>query len=259
VRPAADPVLRLPVLALIDQQRLWIAGWALGLAALAAFFTSLTRTIVDTLDRSDIPMMRIYFQRLGVSAYSDFLGAMWFGSALFLISAFVVVQVNGWSADDGEGRLEAILTAPVSRGRVVIERLAALLVAVGIIEAVTSLVVYWSAQRNEIVVAGERLALASLLVLPVAFAFGGIGHALVGWRPRVAVVALSTLAVVSYFTQQFAPLFDWPDWIRNTSLYALYGMPLKEVDWPGIGGLVAIGAAGTAGAVVAMRRRDVGG
>src|SRR5206468_1612818 len=34
-RPARDPLLRTPVLAIVDQQRVWIAAWALGLAALA--------------------------------------------------------------------------------------------------------------------------------------------------------------------------------------------------------------------------------
>jgi ABC-2 type transport system permease protein len=95
-------------------------------------------------------------------------------------------------------------------------------------------------------------------VLPVAYAFSGIGHALVGWRPRVAVAILGTLAVVGYFAQQFTALFQWPDWVSNVSLYALYGTPMSKDDSGGIATLIAIGLAGTAVAIVAMRRRDVG-
>ena len=92
----------------------------------------------------------------------------------------------------------------------------------------------------------------------IGYAFAGIGHALVGWRPRVAVAALGTLAVVGYFAQQFGPLFQWPDWVNNISLYALYGTPMSKDDWTGLGTLIAIGTVGTAIALFAMRHRDVG-
>jgi len=257
-RPAADPLLRLPVLALVDQQRLWVVTWAIGLAALASFLTSLTKTVVDALASSDVPAMRVYFERAGITAYSDFVGVIWFGTLLLLISLFVVAQVNGWAADDAEGRLEAILAAPVSRARVVLERVAAVVVAIALVVAASSAAVYVAADSNAISLPLGRFILASAAVLPVGYAFAGIGHALVGWRPRLAVVALGTIAAVSYLVQQFAPLFGWPDWVKNTSLYALYGTPLSKDDWAGIATLIAIGTAGTAVALVVMRRRDVG-
>jgi len=166
--------------------------------------------------------------------------------------------VNGWAADDAEGRLETILSAPVSRARVVVERIAAVVVASAVLVAVSSLAVYLTATSTGISLPGGRFVFASAAVLPVAYAFSGIGHALVGWRPRVAVAILGALAVVGYFAQQFAPLFQWPDWVTNISLYALYGAPMSEDDWGGIATLIAIGLAGTAVAIVAMRRRDVG-
>jgi len=257
-RPARDPLLRLPVLAIVDQQRVWIVAWALGLALLAAFLTSITKTMVDALGSSDVPVLRAYFERAGINAYADFVGVIWFSTLLLLISLFVVAQVNGWAADDNEGRLETILSAPVSRGRVVVERIAAVLVACTAVVAVSSLAVYLTAMSTGISLPGGRFVLASAAVLPVAYAFAGIGHALAGWRPRVAVDALGTLAVVGYFAQQFTPLFQWPDWVSNISLYALYGTPMSKDDWGGIATLVAIGVAGTAVAIVAMARRDVG-
>lgn len=257
-RPAGDPLLRAPVLAIVDQQRVWIVGWALGLAVLAAFLTSLTKTMVDAFGNSDIPMLRAYFERLGINAYADFVGVIWFSTLLLLISVFVAVQVNGWAADDAEGRLETVLSAPVSRARVVIERIAAVVAASAVLVAVSSLAVYLTATSAGISLPGGRFVLASAAVLPVAYAFSGIGHALVGWRPRAAVAILGALAVAGYFGQQFAPLFQWPDWVTNLSLYALYGTPMSKDDWSGIATLIAIGVAGTAIALLVMRRRDVG-
>ncbi len=255
-RPSADPLLRFPVLALVDQQRWWLIGWTAGLVALAYFLTSLARTIVDSM--LGIASLRVYFDRLGVAAYSDFVGVLWFGTGLFILSALTVAQINGWAADDGEGRLEAALANGASRGRIVVERIAALLVIVGVVAAVSASVVYATARALEITLPGDRMALATALELPVVFAFAGIGAALVGWRPRAAVLVLGAVAVVSYFLQQFGAVFNWPDWVGRLSIYQLYGNPLSRDDWPGIATLVAIGVAGTAVALVAMRRRDVG-
>jgi ABC-2 type transport system permease protein len=257
-RPAGDPLLRVPVLALVDQQRVWIAFWSIGLAVLAAFLTSITKTMVDAFASSDIPIMRAYFERLGIGAYASFVGVIWFGTLLLLVSLFVAAQVNAWAADDAEGRLDAILSAPVSRARVVVERIAAVLAACTSLIAVSSLAVYATAGSTGITLPGDRFVLASAAVLPVAFAYAGIGHALVGWQPRIAVIALGLVAIVGYFTQQFAPLFSWPDWVKSLSLFALYGTPMSSDDWSGIATLIAIGAVATVVAVIAMRRRDVG-
>jgi ABC-2 type transport system permease protein len=257
-RPAGDPLLRVPVLAIVDQQRVWIVSWAVGLAVLAGFLTSITKTMVDAFGNSDIPMLSAYFERAGINAYADFVGVIWFSTLLLLISVFVAVQVNGWAADDAEGRLEMILSAPVSRGRVVVERIAAVVISCAAIVAMSSLAVYLTATSSGISLPGGRFVFASAAVLPVAYAFSGIGHALVGWRPRVAVAVLGTLAVVGYFAQQFVPLFQWPDWVTNISLYALYGTPMSKDDWSGIATLIGIGTAGTTVALVVMRGRDVG-
>jgi len=78
------------------------------------------------------------------------------------------------------------------------------------------------------------------------------------WRPRLAVPVLGALTVTSYFTQQLGPLFSWPEWVRNTSFFALYGSPIASaVEWPKMGALVAVGVIGTAVAVALMRTRDV--
>ncbi|HEY3218037.1 MAG TPA: ABC transporter permease subunit [Candidatus Limnocylindria bacterium] len=255
-RPSSSTLLRLPVVAMVEQQRGWLIGWTIALAALAYFLTSLGRSIVDGM--MAIPSLQVYFGRLGINAYADFIGVLWFGTFLFIVSGLAIATVNGWAADDGEGRLEQILAEGASRGRVVVERIAALMVIAAIVSAVSSTVVFFGARALDLAVPGDRMAIATLDVLPVVLAFAGIGALLVGWRPRIAVVLLGTVAVLSYFVQQFYAIFDWPDWVGRLSIYQLYGTPLSKDDWGGIAALVAIGLAGTAFAVAAMRRRDVG-
>ena len=257
--PSRDPLLRLPVLGPLRQQRIWVAAWLVGFIALSASLISITRTIVDSLTSSEVPFMRAYFERAGLGVYDSFVGVIWLSTAMLLLSAYAIVQVASWSADDAEGRLATILSAPVSHARVILERLATLLVAVGLIAAASAVAVYVVAGGQGITLDGGRVALAAALLLTIPFAFGSIGQFVSASRPRIAVVALSAVAVFSYFVQQFVPLFDLPDWVANLSLYTLYGTPMSgDIKWAGVAGLVGIGAVATAASLVALRRRDVG-
>ena len=110
----------------------------------------------------------------------------------------------------------------------------------------------------DITVPIDRFIVATVLMLPVAFAIAAIGQLLVGWRPRLAVVLLGAVTVAGYFIQQFAPLFNWPDWVANFSFFGLYGTPMTRYEWVGIALLVVIGVFGTAGSIVSLQRRDVG-
>jgi len=254
--PARDPLLRLPVLATIDQQRGWIVGWGAALAVLAYFMASLAHSIVESF--KDVPAMQVYFQRAGISGAGDVVGVSWFSTALLILAIFAVAQVNAWAADDAEGRLELTLAAGASRPRIVLERIAALLIAAGIVAAVSSVAVYLGAQAFDIPIPVGRLALATALMLPVVFAFGAVGHALVGWRPRLAVVLVAGVAVVAYFIQQFAPFFDIPSWVARTSPFVLYGTPMTSVDWGGAATLTVIGTVFTLVGIAAIEGRDIG-
>jgi ABC-2 type transport system permease protein len=257
--PSRDPLLRLPVLGPLRQQRLWVAAWLVGFVALSALLISITRTIVDSLTSSEVPFLRAYFDRAGLGVYDSFVGVIWLSTAMLLLSAYAIVQVAGWSADDAEGRLATILSAPVSHARVILERLATLLAAVGLISAASAIAVYIVASGQGITLDGGRVALAAALLLTIPFAFGSIGQLVSASRPRIAVVALSVVAVFSYFVQQFVPLFQLPDWVANLSLYTLFGTPMSgDIKWAGVAGLVGIGAVATAASLVALRRRDVG-
>jgi ABC-2 type transport system permease protein len=253
---ARDPLLRLPVLATLDQQRGWILGWSIGLAVLAYFMTSLAHSVAESFN--DVPAMAIYFARAGINGASSVVGVIWFSLALLFVVIFAVAEVNGWAADDAEGRLEVALAAGASRRRIVLERISTLLIAAAIVAAVSTVVVYLAAKTFSIAVPLDRLAIATALMLPVVFAFGAVGHALVGWRPRVAVVLMATIAVLSYFVEQFAPAFDTPEWVARTSFFTLYGTPMTSVDWGGAATLIGIGAIGTVVALMSMQGRDVG-
>ena len=103
------------------------------------------------------------------------------------------------------------------------------------------------------------IALATALLLPFGLAFGSLGAALAGWIPRATVLLLSGYAVVSYFLTQFVPLFRWPQWVENVSIFYLYGTPLTTgVYWTGFWVLIAIIAIAMTVGLLSFERRDLG-
>src|ERR1039458_8039779 len=69
----------------------------------------------------------------------------------------------------------------------------------------------------------------------------------------------SMVAVAGFYIPLFAPLFTWPSWVLDLSLFHLYGTPLTTgVYWTGLWVMVAIVVVGFGGAMAAMRGREVG-
>jgi len=257
VRPAGNPLLRVPVLAILDQQRVSLVAWTAVVAALGLFFLSFTRTLVDAMLAT--PSFRVYMERAGIATYTAFIGLSWFSALVLLVSLYAIVQANGWAADDQEGRLEIFAAQPISRARIVVERLAALLIGAAVIVAASSLALLIGAASADISLEVGRVVVGTALTLLVAFAFGGLGAAGVGWRPRLTLGILAAVAIVGYFVQELAPLFQWPEWLANLSVYALYGNPvMTSIDWAREATLLAIGAAASFAALIAMQRRDIG-
>ena len=255
-QPSKNPLLRLPVFRIIYEQRVGLLAWMVSIGLLALFMTSLAKSVADLVNT--IPVLRVY-----VSGQGDLnravISVFWFGTLPLLLAVFAVTQVSRWTTDDTEGRLEMVLSAPVSRWRVALEREGALLVATTLIAVVGSAVTLWAADAQGISLGVGPIALATALLLPFGLAFGSLGAALAGWIPRATVLLLSGYAVASYFLTQFAPLFHWPRWVENLGIFYLYGTPMTTgVYWTGFTILMAIIAVAMTVGLLSFQRRDLG-
>jgi ABC-2 type transport system permease protein len=186
-------------------------------------------------------------------------GYAWFGLLQLLVALYAVTQVGRWAADDTEGRLEMILSAPVRRTRIMIERAATLVISCSAIIAAGAFLSGAVAVSQGIQLNAGDVLRAALLLLPFGLAFGALGLAVAGRFPRAALPALASFAVVSYFLQQVGPLFRWPEAIINLSVFKLYGTPLVSgVYWTGLWSMLGICLAGLTLALIGIQRRDVG-
>jgi ABC-2 type transport system permease protein len=256
--PSRAPFWRIPVVRGIYDRRAGLTVWTAGVSLVAALFVVLTKTIVQPL--LSIPSLATYFASFIHGAlYPSFLSFIWFGFAQLLLAGFAIAQVARWSAEDTDGRLELILSNPVSRPQVVLERAVVLAFGALIIAAVSGAAVGIESHYQSIDLDARRLAEASLLLVPFTLVFAAIGALLAARFPRATVGILGGFAFVSYLMLQFGPIFNLPAWVQNLSAFKLYGQPLTTgVDQTGLMIMLAIAIVGFAASAVIMQRRDVG-
>lgn len=252
---ARNPLLRIPVLSTLWEQRWSLLGWMAGSFLLMALIGNVAKSGATLIEQT--PSMKFWLQP-GVSPFTSMVSVTW-GSVLGLVvAAYAIVQTARWAGQDGSGRLELTLAEPISRWRVVVQR-AVELGAGSLVISVAGAVGLLAAAAGQHETVGGPLWTATFLLLPVATAFGALGGAVSAWLPRLAIGVVSVIAVGAFFIQLFAPIFKAPSWVLNLSLFQLYGMPLtKPIFWQGFWGLVGVTVAGFGIAVLAMQRREVG-
>jgi ABC-2 type transport system permease protein len=232
--------------------------WTLGLAAVGALFVSLTKAVIQPL--LSIPTLTHFFGGfVGGQLYTSFLGYFWLSFAQLLFAGFAIAQVARWSAEDTDGRLEMILSTPLSRAAVVVERALVLTLGAALVAAVSGVAVAAAAHYQAMNVSAEPLAEATGLLVPFALVFAAAGSVLAAWNPRAAVGLLGALAFASYLDDELGPLFKWPVWVQDLSAFKLFGMPLSSgIDRGGLAIMVAIILVGFGASILVMERRDVG-
>ena len=258
VRVASRNVmLRMPFTEGIWEQRVGLSVWVVSTLLLGSLMVSVTKSMGDALF-SDPKLAQLFQNAAPGPKYEALLGLVWFGIALLLLAGYAVVQVSRWSAQDQEGRVEMLLSAPISRTRVVIERalefgVASLLIVIAGYVGVAS-----SVPSSGLNLDAGHVFTASALLWPFALAFGGLGVAVASRWPRIAVPFLAAFAVVEYILGDLGPLFKMPDWLQNLSVFHLYGNPLVgNQSWTPAISMALVFVAGFGAALVLMRQRDV--
>ena len=167
-----------------------------------------------------------------------------------IVAAYVLTQAAGWVADLTQGRVEAVLAAPVSWSRLVWERLLAVTLGAGIVAAgtVAGLLAGAALVDAGLDTAGLLRLVADCLLLGLAL--GAVAALAVAWlRSGLAVTALAVFVGASFLLSYLAPMFDWPDWVDQLSVFAAFGHPY--VEWPSWQGLVVLGLLAVSGAQAA--------
>jgi ABC-2 type transport system permease protein len=203
---------------------LLIAGWAGWMIYVVQLMEARLSSLL-----SGSPTMVNLIKNLGggdVGVNAGFLSAMFIFLPLFLM-AFAVTQVNRWSADEQDGRLDLVLAAPQRRLGVLLGRYAALATATVAIAVITLLVSAAAAAAVGLSLDAGNLAAATLGMIPLGLLIAALGYLASGWLRTAADTGLLSFVLAAWFFISFiGPELKLPDATLRLSAFYYYGTPL---------------------------------
>lgn len=219
------------------QHRWGLLAWVASAAAFAALMMALQPAVMDAWALFDF-MAAIMGGGPGDSAehlYTSFVVEI----VAPILVGFVIAQAAGWVSDLEQGRVESVLSTPVSWTRLVWERLASVNagVAVMVVAVVATVVVGSRAVEGDVDAAGiGRLVVMGLLLGWAIAALAAV--AVAAFRSGVAVTLLAVYVGAAYLLSWMIPIFGWPDGLNRLSIFDAFGHPYQE--WPGGAGLLVL-------------------
>lgn len=248
-------------LGMIAMPALW---WTLGIAGFAAWMIFAVQQMESRLSSlfSSSPAVMNLIKNIGggdASVNAGFLSAMFVLLPLFLM-AFAVTQVNGWSADEQDGRLELLLATPQRRLGVLFARFAALASAIVFIGVLTLLASAGAAAAAGLQLEAGNLAAATLGMIPLGLLIAAIGYLASGWlRTAADTGLLSFLLLIWFFISFIGPELKWPDATLRLSPFYYYGTPLLHgLSLTSVLAVAAVAAVALGLGAFRFVRKDIG-
>ena len=254
----------------LGDRRRAVMGYGLGIVALAVWLGvmfSVMRESDDFIEfMNSLPGEML--SPFGIDSATFLSAAGFLSSYLFTLFAplFVLFFVIGAAAnevmaEERDGHLDMLLSAPVSRTRVLLEKTGGVVLAALVLVAVltAALLVVNPVFDLSLSVAGVMAAGLSLWLLGVVFtALTLVAGAFTG-RSVAAGGLAGSLAFVTWFTTGFAPLYPTLEPFANASPFTWYQEPHPLVEGFGAGQLwLAVTAAALLGlATFLIHHRDL--
>ena len=237
------------------------AWWGIGLGILGFVFGAAASSFSATLGELSPETLELFqgiFPSVNLlDGAGAFLQLAYITFGLILAGFAASTLVKGWASDETEGRLELLLSTPMSRARWSLLGGLGLYLAIGVMTAITMLGIGLGS-----VAAGGDVAtpiMGTVVIGLYALALAGIGVAVGGvFRTSIAGEVVALLVIVTFLVDLLAAALRWPDWVRQLALTAHLGQPMVGIwDWAGMLACVAIAAAGLLLGTWGLARRDV--
>lgn len=177
-----------------------------------------------------------------------------------ILTAYSIMQVEGWASDEEEGRLEVLAAMPLPRWQILFARYMAIAAGLAVVLVFIGGFTLLAAAVWNVNLDAGRLIAALAAALPLALLVAAFGLAVATWLPRPggALGITIALVVVMFFLEILVPIFDLPEWVRNLSIFHLYGRPLVEgIQWGALSALIAGALVFGAASLVGLQRRDI--
>jgi len=258
--PRATLGVRGPVRRAFGDQLPLALGWGIGIAVFGFMLAAVSRTFADQLV-TDFPrfaeIIGAIFPGVDLASSGWFLQLVFVEMGLIVVGFSAATFVGKWASDEGSGRLEMLLAAPLGRARWVIAGGVGALLAVAVSTAVYALgIALGSAFGGSEIVAPT---VGTIALGMYAAAMVGLGAAIGGlWRTGWAAELVAAFVIATFLVNLLAPALDLPDWVHQLALTAHLGQPMIGVwDWGGMAACAVIAIGGILLGAWGMARRDV--
>jgi ABC-2 type transport system permease protein len=234
-------------------------SWGIGLGVMGALLASLVGPMAVQIrgDANLLKVMQTAFPSFDLTSAGGFLQL--FVELFYIAAGFAAATlVSKWASDETSGRLEELLTTPLTRARWVVAGAIAAFLGDLILTGLFALGVASGAASGGISAGSALLGSGSLGLYAAALI--GIGVAIGGiWRASIAAEIVALLVVVTYLVDLLVPALGLPDWVHQLALTAHFGQPMAG-QWDGIGivASIVLAIAGTLVGAWGMARRDIG-
>jgi ABC-2 type transport system permease protein len=249
----------------LRDRRRSVLAWGIPLGLWSAFIVAIFPSVEDTLSKvskSYPPALKEAFGVSELTTVEQYLQAEMLSLIVPLALGYLAVRAvsSGLSGAAESGRLDVVLSTPVSRRSLVAASFAATAVELAVV-----LVVATACAGLGSLISGAGLSLGSALagfanVWPLALLFAGLGVVATGWSLRTSVVTGSVAGVlVSMYVIDLIGRLD-PDlsFVRYLSVFKYYGNAIED-------GIDPVAFAGTVAAAVMVavlgawlfERRDI--
>lgn len=228
--------------------------WLVSLATFGAVFGAAVRSLTQLFEKNTV--LRGFLAHGPGSLTDLFVGEVL--SILAVMASLVGVQIMLKArSEETSGRVEILLTTPLSRVRWFVSQLALALGAATLAIAVGGLALGLGASSTGATVSLSHVLASTAAQLPAVWVLVTVAAALVGAAPRWSAVALPVVAA-TFVIMLFGPSLDLPGIIEGLSVFAhVPKNPAQVIPVVPLVALCGISVALALTSLVGIKRRDI--
>jgi len=234
-------------------------AWGAGLGLYVLLISSGADSMADLFDR--LPTIKAMLVAVYPNADFESVGGILqiafleFGLVVFGFAA--ATMVGGWASDETSGRLEVVLSNPITRAAWLVQSGLGAYLAILLSAAVVALATALGAASQGSDIVTPTIGAFVLALYGVALA--GVGIATAGLvRASIAAPVVILLTVGTFLITLFAVSLDLPEFVADLALSSHFGSPLVgEWDLAGVGASLVLGIGGLLVGAWGLSRRDV--
>lgn len=253
------------VLAQLHERRRSLLSWGLPIGLWSAFVVAIYPSVEDALSKAVASYPEALKQAFGIAeltSVEQYLNAEMLSLIVPLAVGYLAVRsvASGLSGAAESGRLDVLLSAPVSRRRLVAAGFSATAVELAAVLLASLLVTMLGSA-----LAGSGLSFSRALagfasVWPLALLFAAFGILVTSRSLHTAVVtgSVAGILVAMYVADLVGRLDTSLDWVRYGSVFRYYGRAIEDgIDPLSFLGVTAVAVALAALGAVLFERRDL--